>query len=177
MTANTRPVVAARPGRMKFLVGGLLMVAAVAYLIFTNITNTAQFYYTIEEMQAGSADVGELVRVSGAVLGESIVYDAETLTLKFTVVHVPGDQQEINRMGGMAEVLHWAVNTPDNPRMDVVYVGPLPDLMQHEAQAIMDGALGEDGVFYADTLLLKCPTRYEDGAPVDPQAVDAPLGN
>jgi len=29
----------------------------------------------------------------------------------------------------------------------------------------MTGALGEDGVFYAEELLLKCPSRYEDGVP------------
>jgi cytochrome c-type biogenesis protein CcmE len=25
--------------------------------------------------------------------------------------------------------------------------------------------LGEDGVFYADELLLKCPTKYEEAVP------------
>ena len=38
----------------------------------------------------------------------------------------------------------------------------MPDLLQHEAQAIMTGRLGDDGVFYADELLLKCPSRYEE---------------
>ena len=40
-----------------------------------------------------------------------------------------------------------------------------PDLLQHEAQAIMTGVVGEDGVFYATELLLKCPSRYEEGVP------------
>jgi cytochrome c-type biogenesis protein CcmE len=26
--------------------------------------------------------------------------------------------------------------------------------------------MGEDGIFYADELLLKCPTRYEEAVPV-----------
>jgi cytochrome c-type biogenesis protein CcmE len=47
----------------------------------------------------------------------------------------------------------------------VVFVGPKPDLLQHEAQAIMTGRLGEDGKFFADELLLKCPTKYEDAVP------------
>jgi len=37
----------------------------------------------------------------------------------------------------------------------VEYVGPKPDLLKDEAQAIVTGKLGEDGVFYADELLLK----------------------
>ena len=40
-----------------------------------------------------------------------------------------------------------------------------PDLLRGEAQAIMTGKLGDDGVFYADELLLKCPTKYEEAVP------------
>jgi cytochrome c-type biogenesis protein CcmE len=29
----------------------------------------------------------------------------------------------------------------------------------------MTGHLGTDGVFYAEELLLKCPTRYEEAVP------------
>jgi cytochrome c-type biogenesis protein CcmE len=49
--------------------------------------------------------------------------------------------------------------------MKVIYVGPKPDLLRNEAQAIMTGHLGEDGIFYAEELLLKCPTRYEEAVP------------
>ena len=49
--------------------------------------------------------------------------------------------------------------------MPVVYIGPKPDLLRHEAQAIMTGEMGEDGIFYADELLLKCPTKYEEAVP------------
>jgi cytochrome c-type biogenesis protein CcmE len=49
--------------------------------------------------------------------------------------------------------------------VQVVYNGPKPDLLRHEAQAIMTGQLGEDGIFYADELLLKCPTKYEEAVP------------
>ena len=37
--------------------------------------------------------------------------------------------------------------------------------LRNEAQAIMTGHMGEDGVFYAEELLLKCPTRYEEAVP------------
>jgi cytochrome c-type biogenesis protein CcmE len=49
--------------------------------------------------------------------------------------------------------------------MEVVYIGPRPDLMRNEAQAIMTGTVGPDGVFQADELLLKCQTRYEEAVP------------
>ena len=41
----------------------------------------------------------------------------------------------------------------------------MPDLLRNEAQAIMDGHLSEDGTFIADTLLLKCPTKYDGELP------------
>jgi cytochrome c-type biogenesis protein CcmE len=49
--------------------------------------------------------------------------------------------------------------------MQVVYIGPRPDLLRNEAQAIMTGHLRENGIFYAEELLLKCPTRYEEVLP------------
>jgi cytochrome c-type biogenesis protein CcmE len=49
--------------------------------------------------------------------------------------------------------------------MQAVYMGPKPDLLRDEAQAIMTGHVGDDGVFYADELLLKCPTKYEEAVP------------
>jgi cytochrome c-type biogenesis protein CcmE len=53
--------------------------------------------------------------------------------------------------------------------MQVVYVGPKPDLLKNEAQAIVTGKVGADGVFYADELLLKCPTRYDQQLPAQAQ--------
>ena len=67
--------------------------------------------------------------------------------------------------GGLAKVLYDAVNDPGRNKLQVVYVGPKPDLLRHEAQAIMTGEVGEDGIFYADELLLKCPTKYEEAVP------------
>jgi cytochrome c-type biogenesis protein CcmE len=49
--------------------------------------------------------------------------------------------------------------------VEVIYVGVKPDLMKGEAQAIMDGHIDENGLFHADTLLMKCPTRYEGDLP------------
>ena len=157
---------AATGGRAKFIVGGLLIVAAVVYLIVTSTQASAQYFLTVDELTSrGSSDVGREVRISGAVLGDSIVYEPETLTLEFTVAHVPGDNDEIEAQGGLAKVLSDAVNDPDRNHLKVVYVGPKPDLLRDEAQAIMTGELGEDGVFHADELLLKCPTKYEEALP------------
>jgi cytochrome c-type biogenesis protein CcmE len=154
-------------GRAKFLVGGVLIVAAVIYLVVTTLQQTAQYFYTVDEIKAqGQEIVGKNLRASGAVVGDTISFDPATLTITFEVVHISSDTAELKDEGGLAAALHAAVANPSANRMTVVYVGPKPDLLQNEAQAIVTGKVGEDGVFYADELLLKCPTRYEESLPV-----------
>ena len=163
---NSSPSQASSGGRAKFIVGGLLIFAAIVYLIVTSTQASAQYFLTVDELsdRIGS-EIGRDVRVSGAVIGDSVQYDPQSLTLEFSIAHVPGDNSEIEAQGGLGKVLYDAVNDPDRSRIQVVYIGPKPDLLRHEAQAIMTGELGDDGVFYADELLLKCPTKYEEAVP------------
>ena len=135
--------------RVKFLVGGAIILLAVGYLIVSSFGSSAQYFLTVEELRTKGTDIiGDDVRISGIVNGDSISYDPQSLRLEFDIV---------DSLNDVSEPLH------------VIYVGPKPDLMQHEAQAIIEGAWQEDGVFYAhnraDSLLLKCPTRYEEDFP------------
>lgn len=156
--------------RVKFIIGGLLIIAAIVYLIASSTQASAQYFLTVDELEAkGGEVIGRDLRVSGAVLGDSIEYDPQTLTLKFTVAHVPGDNKDIEAQGGLAAVLHDAVNDPSRTRIQVVYNGVKPDLLRHEAQAIMTGQIDQNGVFHADELLLKCPTKYEEAVPEQSQ--------
>jgi cytochrome c-type biogenesis protein CcmE len=102
------------------------------------------------------------------VLGDP-VFDQDAQTLTFTVVNIPNDNDEIRDQGGLAEVLHNAVENPNAIRMVVVaHDKEIPDLLKNEAQAIMSGKLQNEGgnyVFYADEIMLKCPTRYEEDVP------------
>jgi cytochrome c-type biogenesis protein CcmE len=155
-----------KTNRSKFIVGGLIILAAVVYLIISSTSAGAQYFFTVDELFARGAEVyGTPARVSGAVIGDTIEYDAENLTLRFTVANMPADNDILEAEGGLAMALNQAVNDPTRTRMPVVYYGVKPDLLQNEAQAIMTGHLGEDGVFVADELLLKCPTRYDEALP------------
>ncbi|MCX8025907.1 MAG: cytochrome c maturation protein CcmE, partial [Thermanaerothrix sp.] len=131
--------------RTKFLVGGLLIVAAIVYLIASSTQASAQYFLTVDELKARAEEVaGREVRISGAVLGDTIQYDPQSLQLSFEIAHVPGDNKEIEAQGGLAAVLHAAVTDPTRARIKVVYHGVKPDLLRHEAQAIVTGRLGED---------------------------------
>ena len=150
----------------KFVIGGIFILGAVVFLIWSSTAATQEYFLTIDELNAkGSSIVDKNLRVSGAVIGDSIQYDAQSLTLSFDVAHVAGDNATLETEGGLAVALHDAVVDPSRERIQVVYVGPKPDLLRNEAQAIMTGHIGEDGIFYAEELLLKCPTRYEEAVP------------
>ncbi len=150
----------------KFVIGGMLILGAVVFLIWSATASTSEYFLTVDELHAkGSSIVDKNLRVSGAVIGDTIQYDPDSLTLTFEVAHVAGDNAQLETEGGLAEALHQAVLDPSRERMTVVYVGPMPDLLRNEAQAIVTGRIDAEGVFHADELLLKCPTKYEEAVP------------
>jgi len=149
----------------KFIIGGLLLLAAVVVLVVTSLKGNAQYYLTVDELLASPKGQYSNVRVSGVVLGDTIQYDAQHQVLTFTIANIPGDDNVIEEMGGIAQVLHTASTDPSASRLQVEYHDVKPDLLKNEAQAIVTGQLGEDGIFYADELLLKCPSKYEEELP------------
>ncbi len=154
------------PIKWKFLVGGGMILAAVVFLIISTTRVSAEYFMTVDELLAkGQSAVGQNLRISGAVDGNTIQYDPSTLTLTFQIAQVPGDNATIAAEGGLAAVLHAAVVDPSRARLSILYHGPKPDLLRDEAQAIMTGHLGADGVFTAEELLLKCPTKYQNAVP------------
>jgi len=142
--------------RAKFIIGGVVVVAAVVYLIVSSISSSAQYYLTVKELRGkGQAMAGRNLRVSGYVVGDSIAYNPQASSLSFDIVDT---HEELTA-------------TTKADTIKILYTGPKPDLLQHEAQAIAEGKLNPDGTFTANNLLLKCPTRYEDQLPTPTPAV------
>lgn len=153
-----------RGERLKFVVGAVLLLGAVVYLIASGTLTGAQYFVTVNELLNTPDYVGKTVRISGAVVGETIDYDGENLILDFTIANIE------NEMGDLALALHLAATDPNVNRIPVHIEDIVkPDLLTHEAQAILTGTLSSDGTFYATELLLKCPSRYEEGVPEQAQ--------
>jgi cytochrome c-type biogenesis protein CcmE len=151
---------------LKLIIGGAVILGAVLYLIISSTLANANYFMTVSELLTQKQElVGKNIRMSGAIIGSSIVYDPQKMDLSFQVAEIPGDYKEIDRRGGLAQVLAEAVNDPTLPRLTIHYQGPKPDLMKDEAQAIVTGSLDQNGVFQATELLMKCPSKYESSVP------------
>lgn len=163
---NPNTVNRKKSNRLKFIIGGLLLITAVIVMIVSVTQSSAEFFMTVSELIESDRNLtGQNLRVSGAVLGESILYDRESGELTFRIANLPNEEREIERLGGLESALHWAVNDTNNPRLNVRYAGPPPDMLRHEAQAILTGTLNSAGVFVAEEILMKCPSKYEEVLP------------
>jgi cytochrome c-type biogenesis protein CcmE len=155
--------------RWKFIALGVLILGAVAYLVISGTMSGARYFMTVNDLLKDDKYIGQTVRISGAVIGDTIKFDSKTLTIDFMIVNVPSEGPDL------ARALHEAVSDPTAQRIAIhIENQPKPDLLQHEAQAIVTGKLGADGVFYANELLLKCPSRYQEA---DPAKAIAEPGN
>ena len=122
--------------RLKFVIGGLIIALVAGYLIFTAAQGSVAFYLTVQEIQQQGPSARN-VRVAGNVVGESIVWEPRDLRLEFDIVDESG-------------------------RLHVVYSGSRPDMFRDEAEVVVEGKLGPEGTFEARTMLLKCPSKYEE---------------
>lgn len=157
-----------RSGRWKFLVVGVVILAAIGYLLYSSSLIGARYYVTVNDLVHDSKMLDKTARVSGAVVGDP-VYDPQTQELSFVIANIPNSNDAIRKQGGLALVLHNAVIDPNNTRLKVIaHDKEIPDLLKNEAQAIMSGKLkrvnGEQ-IFYADDITLKCPTKYQEDVP------------
>jgi cytochrome c-type biogenesis protein CcmE len=129
-------------GWAKFAVAGLVIVAAIVLFLYTTTRSNAQYYLSVQELRdRGTELIGKDARISGIVVPDSIMYDSQTLHLEFDVVDKDAANQE--------------------PLRIVMDGEPLPDQMKDEAEAIAEGRLNVDGTFQADTLMMKCASKYE----------------
>ncbi|HJX13849.1 MAG TPA: cytochrome c maturation protein CcmE [Dehalococcoidales bacterium] len=122
--------------KRKFLIGGIIVILALSYLAYTGFESSAAYYFTVSEAAArGNSVYGENLRLNGKVAADSIESDINSLTLKFSVIE-----------GGAS--------------IPVVYQGVVPDNFQDDSEVVIEGYLDQSGVFQADTILTKCPSKY-----------------
>lgn len=122
--------------QIKFIVGGIIIAITAGYLILSAAQGSAAYYMTVPEIKAMGPQA-RTVRVSGLIREDSIVWEPRDLHLQFEIVDRGGT-------------------------LPVTYTGARPDMLKEGAELVVEGQLGADGIFQANTLILKCPSKYEE---------------
>lgn len=133
-----------------FVIGGIVALGLVVFLVMNAANGNAQLYKTVGEFYAQQGDLaGRDLRIAGWVIGDSIEYTQLSATESVLTFEIVDD-----------------LSNPTERLQVVAYNEPKPDLLQHEAQALVEGQ-AKDGQFVAHEggLMLKCPTRYEEAEP------------
>ncbi len=149
--------------KFRFVLGAGLIVAAVAYLIVAAVQSTAEYYLTVNQVNArGTKLVGQNLRVGGSVKPGTVSWDPKTLTLKFAIVqpHAPG-KAAVTRVA-QSNIGNAAVDPDPAPSFFVTCVGePKPDMFAPGRDVIVQGRLESGGKIEATQVLTKCPSKYQ----------------
>ncbi len=123
--------------KIKIIVASVVVLAAVAVLVWVGVGRSSVYYYTVSELL--TKGTAQQVRVSGELV-EGSVEGMGTTNLKF-VLH---DRD------------HVVLTIP------VAYNGPIPDSFKDQAdtEVVAEGDFA-GGSFTATGLTPKCPSKYE----------------
>jgi len=134
--------------KRRFLIGAVLLVGAVAYLIYAGVRQSAVYYFTIEEFLARRDSLGNQgIRVAGRVQEGSVT---KTIT--------PAGTELTFRLGDFTDD-----GQPEKARtVPVHFMGVTPDMFKDAggSDVIVEGKY-RDGTIYAQSVLTSCPSKYE----------------
>jgi len=125
---------------LSFIFGGIAILAAVIYLVFANTQANAVYYLTVSELKNCGTCSTQSVRVAGVVQAGSVVRDDQKQLIRFVIAD--GEKS-----------------------LPVVYSGIVPDIFRPGIQVVVEGHYSGQGPFQAQTLLAKCPSKFQAATP------------
>jgi cytochrome c-type biogenesis protein CcmE len=133
----------------RFIIGGLIILAALSYIIYGGMQEAIVYFVTPSELKAKeSASADKFLRMGGMVVTGSLQKDVKNLTYRFDL-------------------------TDGNASFPVFFRGVPPDLFTEGKGAVVEGRIGPDGVFQATTIMAKHAEEYSphlDGKEVYPKS-------
>ncbi|MBT3996475.1 MAG: cytochrome c maturation protein CcmE [Chloroflexi bacterium] len=143
--------------RAKLGLAFVLVAAALAYFAFTAFEGATVDYLSVAEVNVVSpTEIDRQVGVTGKLVQDSYVRDADGLTAHFSIKDEDGIEQ-----------------------LDVVYKGEIGQVFFNDhSEIILQGQKLVDGSFNADNLTVRCPSKYlteSEQAEIDAQNNGDPL--
>jgi len=121
----------------KYVIGGLIIILFVVWGAYSFMKTTIQ-YVSIE--QARNSD--KIVQVMGKIDFDVVTFNTDEQRLEFAI---------------------FDAEAPDDAtadRLPVVYHGVVPGNFEQATSVVLKGK-SRDGVFEADQMLVKCPSKYQ----------------
>ncbi len=119
--------------KKSYVIGAIVIIAALIFAMFS-FKATLTSYVTIQEAKAGE----QYVQVAGLLVRGSASYHAADNSLIFTLKEPDGDEM----------LVHYNKSKPSN--------------FEGADKIVAVGKFNKsDQLFYADELLVKCPSKYE----------------
>jgi cytochrome c-type biogenesis protein CcmE len=119
----------------KLIAGGAVIAAALAYMIYAGVTQSAVYFVTPAELRAAAVP-GKAYRLGGMVLPGSLSWEPRSLDLSFTL------------SDGTAVV-------------PVRHKGTPPDLFGEGRGAVVEGSWNAEGYFKATLIMAKHSEEYK----------------
>jgi len=128
--------------KKSWIIGGaVVLVAVFAWLLFGGLEKNVVFFLTPKELLAKGPDgVGVPVRLGGQVKPGSMTWDAKSLDLRFTVTD------------GIKEIPVHSTGAP-------------PQMFRDGMGVVVEGRVGQAGVFQATNLMVKHSNAYRAPKP------------
>jgi len=129
--------------KIKFIAGFAVIVVSLLVLVINSSKQLSMYYFTVTELEAREVDfVDRRIKLAGKV--------------------VPGSIKQIDG-NRTVEFLIWEPLEKDtfSEKRAVRYSGIIPDTFRDESDVVLEGKTNANGVFVAETLLAKCPSKYE----------------
>ena len=126
--------------KAKFIAGGLVIIAALGYLVYAGVSQSSVYFVTPSELRAQPV-AGKAYRLGGMVQPASLKWQPKSLDLTFAL------------SDGQASV-------------PVRHKGAPPDLFAEGRGAVVEGTWSGDGYFKASLIMAKHSEEYK--APHEP---------
>lgn len=121
----------------RIVITGAIVVVLLGYLVYSAMGSSFLFYKTVSELKADASLRGESARIGGKVVKGSLASKSSPYRFKIT--------------DGKAN-------------LQIVYDGSLPASFRDDTDVIAEGLYQQNGEFKAKTILVKCPSKYEEKA-------------
>lgn len=120
----------------KMIIGGAVLIAAVAYLGYSGVRAGGSYYTDVDTFMADANSQAGRVRLCGKVGRDDLVIDPSGTSASF---RLEGEKSSV----------------------PVKFTGSIPDLFEAGGEVVVEGQLDDKGVFQAKTLLTKCASKYK----------------